>query len=104
MAEEKCQVARENLQRRWVAQGLGESHRSLSLLVDGRANGDSGGTPYYHLSLNGIEVAIRQDGMQVCLPSLPAEEMQAEVVALLGDHGCKRSISPLAARRRPGSR
>ena len=87
MAEEACQVAREILQRRWLAQGLGESHRSLSLLADGRANGDSGGIPYYHLSLNGIEVAIRQDGMQAWLLSLPAEEVQAEVVALLGEHG-----------------
>ncbi|MBI2505007.1 MAG: DUF342 domain-containing protein [Candidatus Latescibacteria bacterium] len=87
MAGENTQADKEALQRRWIAQALGESHRSLSLFVTGSQAGGAQGALYYRIGLKGIEVAISQDGLRACLLGMPAEEAIEEVTELLRGHG-----------------
>lgn len=87
MPADNTQIDREALQRRWIAQGLGEPQRALSLFVTGSQSGGSQGALYYRLGLKGIEVAISQDGMRACLLGLPNEEALEEVTELLQSHG-----------------
>ncbi len=87
MATDNIQIDKEALQRRWIAQALGESYRALSLFVTGSQSGGAQGTLYYRLGLRGIEVAISQDGLRACLLGLPAEDAIEEVTELLQSHG-----------------
>ncbi len=85
--DSNIEVDREALQRRWIAQALGEPYRSLSLFVTGSQTGGAQGALYYRLGLKGIEVAISQDGLRACLLGLPAEDAIEEVADLLKSHG-----------------
>jgi len=86
---DNTQIDREALQRRWIAQALGEPRQALSLFVTGSQAGGAQGTLYYRIGLKGVELAISQDGLRACLLGLPAEDAVEEVIHLLESHGVR---------------
>lgn len=78
------------LQRLWLARGLGQPRQALSLLGAEILAPTNAGVPYWQVALGGIQVAVRQDGLRVCLRDLPEEDEIAEVSELLHRHGIQR--------------
>lgn len=78
------------LQRLWLAQGLGQPRQALSLLGADPLTAADAEAPYWLISLGDLEVALRQDGLRVCLRGLPEEDEIAEVTELLHSYGIQR--------------
>lgn len=87
VTDDRIQLDNDPLQRRWIAQALGESHHGLSLFITGGQTRGAPGARYYRLGLNGIEVAISQDGLRAFLVKMPAEDAIEDVAEVLRSRG-----------------
>ena len=70
----------EDEQIRWIARGLGQPLEALEQVrADPRA-GEDAGQVFYQIALNGVDLAIRQDGMRAYLSRVEAGAAEAEQV------------------------
>lgn len=99
VATQEEKTGRKAIERRWLAQGLGQPARELAPFAAAPQSGEAQGTLFYRISLEGVELVLRHDGLTAYLLGLPPEIGAAdEVVSILEQHGLKKVQPP----RQPG--
>ena len=72
--------AERGAQARWIAQGLQQPVENLERLEAGPEAGEDAGTLFYTLTISGIRLAIRRDGLRAYLTAVSAKKTSEETV------------------------
>ena len=70
-------------QAQWIAAGLGQPVKALERVVAGPEAGEDAGQVFYVLSLSGMDLAVRQDGLRAYLTNIAPEVAEKEKMTAL---------------------